>query len=372
MNHLLNYIRKPVERQDAGRYLLLTLLSFAASVTLTRLFLYLTGYPQIGSGTLHIAHLLWGGLLLFIAALLPLIFANRWVYTMGALLAGAGVGLFIDEVGKFITRTNDYFYPPAAPIIYTFFLLTVLIYLEVRRPDAFDARAELYHVFESLQEVLDHDLDPQERAELNARLHRISDQADHPDLARLANELIHFLESDAVHLVPHMPGFWERWQRWAQSFEARWVTRSRLKAVLVGGLGALGLVALVFLAQLLLAVRSPERMERMVADLIATGLVTSSSALSWFSAHVALEGAVGLLLLAAAGLLAAGQDRLGVRLGYFGLLLSLTAVNLLVFYFDQFSTIAPAMIQFGLLLGMLRYRRLYLVENQGRIGSGRM
>ena len=128
MNHLFSYIRKPVERQDAGRYLLLTLLSFAASVSLTRLFLYLTGYPQIGGGTLHIAHLLWGGLLLFIAALVPLIFANRWVYTSAALLAGAGVGLFIDEVGKFITRTNDYFYPPAAPTIYAFFLLTVLVY----------------------------------------------------------------------------------------------------------------------------------------------------------------------------------------------------------------------------------------------------
>ncbi len=118
--NLLRFVR----RDSAERYLSVVLLSFAASVSLTRLFLSLTGYPQIGGGELHIAHALWGGLLLFIAALLPLIIANRWVFGTSATLAGIGVGLFIDEVGKFITQRNDYFYPAAAPIIYTFFLLT--------------------------------------------------------------------------------------------------------------------------------------------------------------------------------------------------------------------------------------------------------
>ena len=49
----------------------------------------------------------------------PLLFANRWALGTSAVLAGIGVGLFIDEVGKFLTQTNDYFFPPAAPIIYT-------------------------------------------------------------------------------------------------------------------------------------------------------------------------------------------------------------------------------------------------------------
>ena len=43
---------------------------------------------------------------LFIAALVPLIIANRRVYLVGAILGGIGVGLFIDEVGKFITAGN--------------------------------------------------------------------------------------------------------------------------------------------------------------------------------------------------------------------------------------------------------------------------
>ena len=116
IDELSGRIRKPVRRGGAERYLLITLLSFAISVAGTRLLLELTGYPQLGSGELHIAHVLWGGLLLFASALIMMILANNWAYILGAVLAGLGVGLFIDEVGKFITQTNDYFYPAAAGI----------------------------------------------------------------------------------------------------------------------------------------------------------------------------------------------------------------------------------------------------------------
>jgi hypothetical protein len=364
MNRSFSRIRKPVKREGAERYLLWTLLSFAASVSLTRLFLWATGFPQVGRGELHIAHVLWGGLLLFIAALVPLILANRWVYRLSALLAGAGVGLFIDEVGKFITRSNDYFYPAAAPIIYVFFLLTVLLYLQVRRPPSTDARTALYRVFDDLQEVIDHDLDPQERADIEERLRNIASRAESPELARLANELLHFFTVDSLYLVPRVPNLWERWMGRLWALETRWVKQRRLKAILVGGLLSLGALALADLAQLLWAVRSPELLQRVLANLIAESRIAAASGLGWFLALVALQGAVGLLLLIAAGLLAAGQERQGIRLGYLGLLLSLTAVDLLVFYFDQFSAILPALIQFGLLLGMLFYRRRYLTVRE--------
>jgi hypothetical protein len=81
-----------------------------------------------------------------------------------------------------------------------------------------------------------------------------------------------------------------------------------------------------------------------------------------FRLQLALEGAVGLLLLAACVLLILRRDRYGVTFAYFGLLLALTTVNLLVFFFEQFSTIALAVIQFGLLMGVIRFRRRYLVN----------
>ena len=122
-----------VKQNGADSYLLVLMASFGATVIIVRLLLELSGYPQIGDNTYHLAHLLWGGLLLFLGLLLLLLVSNRWVIWVVAVMGGAGVGLFIDEVGKFITQSNDYFFPLAFPIIYAFMLVCVWIYLRVRR-----------------------------------------------------------------------------------------------------------------------------------------------------------------------------------------------------------------------------------------------
>lgn len=119
--------------KTAERSLLIMLMGFALSVIGTRWFLALTGFPRIGGGDLHLAHALWGGALLFVGALLPLVWGGRRVHDVAAASVGVGMGLFIDEVGKFITTRNDYFYPAAAPIIYSTFLLSTVLFLWVRR-----------------------------------------------------------------------------------------------------------------------------------------------------------------------------------------------------------------------------------------------
>ena len=65
------------------------------------------------------------------------------------------MGLFIDEVGKFMTQNNDYFFPAAAPIIYAFFLLTVLIYIRVARTP--EPREEVSESFDSLLMGTEHE-----------------------------------------------------------------------------------------------------------------------------------------------------------------------------------------------------------------------
>jgi hypothetical protein len=370
MNRFANRVRTPVRREGGETYLLLTLLSFGASVALTRLFLELAGYPQLGGSTLHIAHVLWGGLFLFVASLLPLIYANRWVYVVGSILAGLGVGLFIDEVGKFITQNNDYFYPAAAPIIYAVFLLTVLIYLQVRKPRARSSRTELYRAFDTFTEVLDRDLDRQEREELENRLRFVASSADGEGLARLARELLDFLRSDAVVISSEKHPFVKKIQKRFLMFVNRWITRERLKAILAGGLLALGIAAFYNFWRLLIGTQMPETLEKWLTSWFEVGRVTDIRGLLWLLSRVGLEGVVGILLFAAAGLLIIGRDRWGQAIAYFSLLLSLTVTNLLVFYFEQFSTIIPAVIQFLLLLGVMFYKRKYLSEaHNGRRGT---
>jgi hypothetical protein len=103
--------RRPVQRADGPHSMTILAVSFGVTVVVTRLYLSLTGYPQIGHGEFHLAHALWGGLLLMVAATLQLLWSNGWVMSAAAVCAGAGSGLFVDEVGKFITARNDYFTP---------------------------------------------------------------------------------------------------------------------------------------------------------------------------------------------------------------------------------------------------------------------
>ena len=100
--------RGPVGHPGSARHLTVLVVAFVVTVTGTRILLALSGYPRIGGTTYHLAHALWGGLLLTAAVVAMLLWANRWALQLGAVLAGVGVGLFIDEVGKFITTSNDY------------------------------------------------------------------------------------------------------------------------------------------------------------------------------------------------------------------------------------------------------------------------
>src|ERR687888_718602 len=84
---------------EAGSYLQDLLVSAVVAILLTRLFLGLTGFPRMGGGGLHIAHMLWGGLLMLIALVLLLAVIGKRTKRLAALVGGAGFGLFIDELG---------------------------------------------------------------------------------------------------------------------------------------------------------------------------------------------------------------------------------------------------------------------------------
>jgi len=114
-------------RDQRGVDLLEMMLVFAVvTVLLIRVFLALTGYPQVGGGGLHIAHMLWGGLGMLAAVSLLLTFWSPAMRQLAAAIGGVGFGFFIDELGKFITSDNDYFFQPTIALMYVLFVLLFL------------------------------------------------------------------------------------------------------------------------------------------------------------------------------------------------------------------------------------------------------
>jgi hypothetical protein len=134
-------LRRPARGFDLHQHLTMLFVCAVATVVFTRGFLAATGYPQVGGSKLHIAHVLWGGLLLLAALLAALAFLSPATKPLAAILGGIGFGLFIDEVGKFVTKDVNYFYRPAIAIIYVCFvvLFGVIRWLSRRRFSAEEA-----------------------------------------------------------------------------------------------------------------------------------------------------------------------------------------------------------------------------------------
>lgn len=211
-----------------------------ATILGVRLFLELTGYPQVGSSTLHIAHAVWGGLLMALTILILLIFLGKWTESVAALTGGVGFGLFIDEVGKFVTQSNDYFFQPSVAIMYVTF---IALYLFVRYIFSSAGVIEVEYLVNAVKEMQDipgGQLQESERQQIQFLLGK--GDPDSPLVKSLQGVVA------AAHIAaPAQPGFYQTWKsRLYHSYRriahSRWFTPAitvLFVAQFVGLLGAM-------------------------------------------------------------------------------------------------------------------------------------
>jgi len=134
-----------------------------ATVLVIRTQLWLTHYPQLGGHGLHIAHLLWGGMFMAIAIGHALIYANPGSKMPVAVIGGVGFGFFIDELGKFITENNDYFFTPAAALIYLVFVTIFLIIRAQARKQPLRPEERTANAYLAIAGAATNDLNERER-----------------------------------------------------------------------------------------------------------------------------------------------------------------------------------------------------------------
>lgn len=339
--------RKPIfiglaaRADDAGRLLDVFLVTSIGTILTVRAFLWFTGYPQIGGSHLHIAHMLWGGLLMMSALILMQSLLGRWARHAGAWIGGIGFGLFIDELGKFITRDNDYFYRPTFAIIYLLFVLIYLVTHAWIHNQGLGPEESLINAVDYLKEGVTRQLEPGEKA----RAMRLA-AADpgHPLSAPVERLLQGLDEGEARN-----PNLWERSRDWARN----------LYLALVHWRGFASSLVLALCASALIDILEYRRhLHLLWSDPESLSFADRAGMLSGFaSALLVLVGAVPAFL---------GRRLLAYRLFETALLLSLFVNQVFVFVRVQ----ALGIFDFILVLLLLLSVRFLIREEETMIEEG--
>jgi hypothetical protein len=137
------------------------------------------------------------------------------------LLSGIGFGTFIDELGKFITSDNNYFFQPAIPLIYMIFVLLFLVFRELEKPPSFSERTYLANALYILAQDAPDGLSEEDKNEVlwllraydarDARLYLLSETVEQlpvvpPSKAGLPDRMVHSMRNLSVRLA-HSPYF---------------------------------------------------------------------------------------------------------------------------------------------------------------------
>ena len=232
--------RALVRNSEAGDLLELFLVAAIASVLIIRAYLAAADYPQLGGDGLHIAHMLWGGAFMLVALLLLFTFLSRALQRAAAVLAGAGFGTFIDEVGKFITSDNNYFFEPAIGIIYIIFVAVFLVLRAVRCARPLTSDEALVNVLNLIGGAVSGTLDPKVKARATMLLD-LSDPS-HP----LTPHLRAYVE-EVEDRPDDTVGFYFRYKEWMLDLYQRLAQTKWFAALFLFAFTAWGIVQAVTL-----------------------------------------------------------------------------------------------------------------------------
>ena len=229
---------RPIRNVDAGDLIEMMLVVAVTTIVIIRIILELSGYPKLGGSGLHIAHVLYGGLMMIAALILVFALLNMSAQWAAAFVGGVGFGFFIDEVGKFISNDVNYFFEPAFAVMYVVFIILFFALWAIRRAALRPRRARER---------------PEPAARGARRDARRRDQAGDPPAARPrrpADALVPVLR-ERVRATPTIERRnltpYARWRtrlaEWYQhKAEQHWFSTLVLVVMIIYGLGSLGTV----------------------------------------------------------------------------------------------------------------------------------
>lgn len=284
-------------------------LTSIATILGIRAFLYLTGYPTVGGETYHIAHMLWGGLLMLIALLIFMGFLSREARETASVIAGIGFGFFIDELGKFITTDNNYFFEPTIMLIYCIFIALFLIVRLAEQLIKVNKKTYAINGLEMTKEALLFDLDSQEKKRALAYLRK----------AQKDNEFIQGLIALLENVQPHTLGERNFFGKIKDNFETWYLKTASNKSFAI-------ILTLLFIG---------------VPLLHYVPILTGGTPLNTISGYgVFISTTLSMILVVLGGLLfLRGSRHLGLELFKYSALVSIFITQFFLFYTDQLSAV---------------------------------
>jgi hypothetical protein len=325
---------RPIRNVDAGDLIEMMLVVAVTTIVIIRIILELSGYPKLGGGGLHIAHVLYGGLMMIAALILVFALLNMSAQWAAAFVGGVGFGFFIDEVGKFISNDVNYFFEPAFAVMYVVFIILFFALWAIRRA-ALRPHDALANALSLLREERDGMLDAETKREILLLL----DRADPADaLVSVLRERVRATPTiERRNLTPYA-----RWRtrlaEWYQhKAEQHWFSTLVLVVMIIYGLGSLGTVVSPFTDG-----------EGVDGD--------SHDFATWFE-----TGSAGVTaILIGIGLAVRRRSRVAsYRWFKAAILVSLLITQVFVFYYDQLSALV------GVIVDLLLYAALsYMIARE--------
>jgi hypothetical protein len=343
---------------EAGGYLDFFLVAAVTTVLAIRFFLRLAGYPRVETGSLHVAHMLWGGLLMLAALVILLSYIGRGVHQVAALLGGVGFGAFIDELGKFITKDNDYFYKPTVALIYAVFVLLYLAFRSIHREQLATREEFLVNALQEMEFTAARGFTRSERNRVLSYLSR-SDPAD-----PLVRTMLEIVAASPAPDVEKLSPFRVLKEKIVRVYRKMAVTRSFQTAVVTFFVAQLGLKIALAVAQVFAGGMDKSFFYLPVLSTLDTGIRGHSLA-DWAQLFSSFLSGVFVAL----GVFWIRRSRLrAFRMFQRSILVSIFLTQVFLFYRDEFSALIG--LAFHLLVFLaLRFMITREMTRPGRAGT---
>lgn len=331
------------KRLNASTFFLDFLTWAILSLLGTRLFLELTGYFTLGRGNWHVAHVLWGGLFMLLAIIIVFVFYGKNALRYASIFAGVGWGLFIDEIGKYLTRDNNYWFRPAIIFIYISFILLFLLYRFLEKKGQTNRRLLWHDLLEDCQDLADDDLEKREKKELLSKIKKLDTLSPSPAETKLLLAL--------KNLVLSTPALSDKYQFSLGKFIASFlqVSYTRLfKKKLI--FNALLIYSVWYIADkitdLIIILSNPHKLA-LIQTYYSHYDFFSQADVYMISLKFIIEIVVASFYLAGLAFWLRKKVFRGIKFYQYGLLINIFIGSFFKFYFEQFSGV------FSLILALL-------------------